>query len=99
MARTKALSVLTNSQVYTLRRMASGTEYRAQGNGKRACEWRKTVGRYTIDPVNAPSIPPLIRKGLVQIDPRYTKPNPTSYYPVVLTVEGVNAAKEAVIND
>lgn len=93
------VSVLTNAQVYTLRRLSSGTEYRVQGNGKRACEWRKTGRRYTIDPVNAPSIPPLIRKGLVKIDPRYTKPNPNSYYPVVLTVDGVKAAKEAVIND
>lgn len=92
------VSVLTNAQVYTLRRLSSGTEYRAQGNGKRAFERRKQY-RVGFDDVNAPSIPPLIRKGLVQIDQRYTNPNPTSYYPVVLTVEGVKAAKEAVIND
>lgn len=98
MARTKALSVLTNAQVYTLRRLANGSEYRMQGNGKRAFERRKQY-RVGFDDVNAPSIAPLVRKGLVQIDPHYTKPNPTSYYPVVLTVEGVKAAKEAVIND
>lgn len=92
------VGVLTNAQVYTLRRLSSGTEYRAQGNLKRAFE-RRTQYRVGFDDVNAPSIPPLIRKGLVQIDPRYTNPNPTSYYPVVLTVEGVKAAKEAVIND
>ncbi|QYA57200.1 hypothetical protein [Escherichia phage KW1E_UTAR] len=98
MARTKALSVLTNAQVYTLRRLASGRSYMCQGNGKRAFERRKEY-RVGFDDVNAPSIPPLIRKGLARIDPRYTNPNPTSYYPVVLTVEGVKAAKEAVIND
>lgn len=100
MARTKALSVLTNAQVYTLRRLSSGTEYRAQGNLKRAFERRPLPSSSMgFDDVNAPSIPPLIRKGLVQIDPRYTTTNPTSYYPVVLTVEGVKEAKEAVIND
>lgn len=94
------VSVLTNAQVYTLRRLSSGTEYRAQGNLKRAFERRPLPSSSLgFDDVNAPSIAPLIRKGLVQIDPRYTNPNPTSYYPVVLTMEGVKAAKEAVIND
>lgn len=100
MAKTKGLSVLTNAQVYTLCRLSSGTEYRAQGNLKRAFERRgKPLSSIGFEDVNAPSIRPLIRKGLVQIDPRYRNPSPTSYYPVVLTVAGVEAAKEAVIND
>lgn len=92
------VAVLTNAQIYTLRRMQNGTEYRVQGNGKRAFERRKEY-RVGFDDVNAPSIPALIRKGMVEIDPRYTNPNPTSYYPVRLTVLGATTVKAAVIED
>lgn len=92
------VEVLTNAQIYTLRRMQNGTEYRVQGNGKRAFERRKEY-RVGFDDVNAPSIPTLIRKGMVEIDPRYTDPNPTSYYPVRLTVLGATTVKTAIIED
>lgn len=82
-------SVLTNAQVLTLSRMASGTRYMATGNGRRALE-RRNQYRVGFDDVNAPSIPPLIRKGLVELDPRYTHHKPDSYYPVVLTEAGID---------
>lgn len=93
------VSVLTNAQIYTLRRLASGTEYRAQGNGKRAFERRPDASsRLGFHDVNAPSIPPLIRKGLVMINPIYNA-KPDSYYPVVLTAEGCAMVKTAVIHE
>lgn len=102
---TKAkVSVLTNAQIYTLRRLASGTAYRVQGNGKRAFERRPCVDisggqwKNSFNDVNAPSIPPLIRKGLVMINPIYNA-KPDSYYPVVLTAEGCAMAKTAVIHE
>lgn len=94
------VAVLTNAQIYTLRRMSNGREYRSQGDGKRAFERRPLPSsRLGFNDVNAPSIPALIRKGMVEIDPRYANPNPTSYYPVRLTVLGATTAKTAVIED
>lgn len=94
------VAVLTNAQIYTLRRMSSGREYRANGSGKRAFERRPMPSTSLgFNDVNAPSIPPLIRKGMVELDPRYTKPNATSYYPVRLTVLGATTVKAAVIDE
>lgn len=86
------MAKLTDAQIYTLRRLSNGSDYRVQGNGKRAFERRKEY-RVGFDDINAPSIPPLMRSGMVEIDPRYTKPNASSYYPVRLTVKGLEAAR------
>lgn len=90
MASTKKASVLTNAQVLTLSRMATGTRYMALGSGRLAFERRNSHrGGLGFDDVNAPSIPPLLRKGLVRLDPRYTHHKPDSYYPVMLTQAGI----------
>ncbi|QHJ80219.1 MAG: hypothetical protein [Bacteriophage sp.] len=92
------VAVMTNAQICTLRRLSSGTEYRIRGDGRYAFE-RRGLNIMMPNDVNAPSIPPLIRKGMVEIDPRYTKPNATSYYPVRLTVLGATTVKAAVIDE
>lgn len=62
---------LTMAQVYTLRRMASGTRYSLRGDGKKGIENRPDIGVRrgqwfrTTTPFNAPSIPVLFRLGLI----------------------------------
>lgn len=78
---------LTQTQIYTLRRMLSGTHYQMNANERRAREKRFR------DDVNAPSIPVLFRKGLVSYtDPQCVKKR-GYYYSVSLTPEGRIAAK------
>lgn len=81
---------LTDMQIYTLRRMVKGQEYKAQGNGKRGVECRGFAGRS--NDVNHPSIPPLIRLGYVdfQTDER----DQNRWYYVRLTKKGREAAKQ-----
>ncbi|MBZ7580123.1 hypothetical protein FML15_22885 [Klebsiella michiganensis] len=76
---------LTDAQVYTLRRMKSGTRYFLQGNGKRGDE---DNGRRR---VNCPSLPVLFREGLVDfcID---CKKQDYTWYSVKLTPDGTKAA-------
>lgn len=58
---------LTDAQIYTLRRMNSGTKYMMQGNGKKGFECRPACrSAFGYDPINAPSVPVLYRMGLVE---------------------------------
>lgn len=80
---------LTMAQVYTLRRLNSGTVYKARGDRRKADEIRN-FGRRQISPVNAPSIPVLLRLGLVKFEYE-SKLEKTQYYRVGLTPEGIEA--------
>ncbi len=76
---------LTDAQVYTLRRMKNGTRYFMQGNAKRGDEdngFRR---------INSPSLPVLFRYGLVDFCSDAVK-EPTKWYSVKLTVDGMSAA-------
>lgn len=78
-------SKLTDAQVYTLRRMKSGTRYFLQGDGSRGDE---DNGRRRI---NCPSLPVLFRMGFVDYCSDCKKQDGT-WYSVKLTPEGNNAA-------
>lgn len=58
---------LSNAQIYTLRRMTSGTKYMLKGDGTKGFE-RRPACRNALgyDPINAPSLPVLYRLGLVE---------------------------------
>lgn len=75
---------LTDAQVYTLRRMKSGTRYFLQGDGRRGDE-DNGMRR-----VNCPSLPVLFRNGLVDFCSDCVKQNYT-WYSVKLTPEGAKA--------
>ncbi len=76
---------LTDAQVYTLRRMKSGTRYFLQGNGKRGDEDNG------LRRVNCPSLPVLFREGLVDFCSDCKKQDYT-WYSVKLTPDGTKAA-------
>ena len=90
---------LTNAQIYTLRRLASGTRYTLRGDNKKARECRPCVrSRFGTDDIAAPSIPVLIRLALVD----FARPGPkvhSTFYPVVLTEAGKQAAATMKIKD
>lgn len=83
---------LTNAQIYTLRRLSGGTRYTLRGDGRKALECRPCVrSRFSTDDIAAPSIPVLVRFGLVD----YASPGlktPSMYYQVRLTDAGKEAA-------
>jgi len=75
---------LTDTQVYTLRRLLSGENYLLRGDAKKAVEY--------LSRKSAPSIPVLFRLGLVE----FTNKSPVTHsklYSVTLTTEGINCAK------
>jgi len=83
---------LTDAQIYTLRRMNSGTKYMMQGNGKKGFERRPDVRRsFGYDDVNAPSVPVLYRMGLVEFTLNRGQ-EPVKFYRVQLTDAGREAA-------
>ncbi|HAV1601569.1 TPA: hypothetical protein JG832_002459 [Enterobacter hormaechei subsp. xiangfangensis] len=77
--------------------MASGRNYQARGDGKKADELRPCVAVergewfHSTNHVNAPSIPALIRLGYVEFVRDH--PSATLWYPVRLTEKGIEAAK------
>lgn len=85
---------LTMAQVYTLRRMASGTRYSLRGDGKKGIENRPDIGVRrgywfrTTTPFNAPSIPVLFRLGLIEFSTKGDKA-PAKFYYVQLTDTGL----------
>lgn len=81
---------LTMAQVYTLRRMANGTEYTMTGNGKSADENRRDPHRaFGYRPVKARSIPALYRLGLVNfINPKSALRQPQHSHRLQLTETG-----------
>jgi hypothetical protein len=83
---------LTSSQIYTLRRMKSGTKYRLRGDGKKADEIVPT-GRYSTEPKNAPSIPVLYRAGMVRFSNNGLCRDATLWYSVEITDLGRAVAK------
>lgn len=97
---TKAIS-LTEAQVFTLRRMMTGTKYQLRGDGKKAHENRPSIevkdGQWfhSIDPVNAPSVPVLYRLGLVDFIINRGQ-EPTKYYNVSLTERGREMASPSL---
>ncbi|WOL24283.1 particle associated protein [Yersinia phage fHe-Yen8-01] len=78
---------LTMAQVYTLRRLRSGTQYLLSGNGLKGTEKRRdgsSIGGW--NPVNAPSIPVLYRLGLVKFYwPDRAEAQPTKAHSITLT--------------
>lgn len=82
------MKALSNAQIYTLRRLSSGIRYTLSGNGKKARECRQNIkSQFLTDDIAAPSIPVLVRLGLVD----YTRPGlrvPTTCYSVTLTESG-----------
>ncbi|HCZ5289034.1 TPA: hypothetical protein O3J34_004281 [Salmonella enterica subsp. enterica serovar Saintpaul str. CFSAN004154] len=85
---------LTDSQVYTLRRLNSGTRYLMRGDGKKADEQRPD-GPRSHRPVNAPSIPVLYRLGLVGFVTPPKAGQATSWHRVVITSKGQDVVKVA----
>jgi hypothetical protein len=85
---------LTDSQVYTLRRLNSGTRYLMRGDGLKADEQRLD-GPRSHRPVNAPSIPVLYRLGLVDFVTPPKAGKATSWHPVMITSDGLKAVKVA----
>lgn len=81
---------LTKSQVYTLRRLASGTRYLMSGNGKRGEERRPNSGAQGFNDVKAPSLPVLLREGYVAFTEQHR--DDSRYYTVILTDKGREAA-------
>lgn len=96
---------LTDAQIYTLRRLATGTSYSLRGNGKKGHENREEIrtepGRWyrTTHPVNAPSLPVLFRLGLVEFVPLRETKEPSKNYRVQLTKEGQELARYARTSD
>lgn len=86
---------LTDAQIYTLRRMKSGTRYVMTGDGRSADENRREPGgRLGYRPVSAPSIRVLYRLGLVNFtNPKAADSQPRHSHPVQLTLAGRDAAE------
>lgn len=92
---------LTMAQVYTLRRIMSGTSYSLRGDGKKAHENRPDIGVSrgewfrTTTPVNAPSIPVLYRLGLINFaNPRAAAKQPNHWHQTVVTGAGAVAYQQ-----
>jgi len=77
---------LTDAQIYTLRRMNSGTRYFMRGDMERGEEDK---GSHR---VNCPSLPVLFREGLVDWCNRQCHKFDGLHYSVGLTPDGVSAA-------
>lgn len=88
---------LTDAQVYTLRRMASGTNYLLSADERKGDEDRSTP-RETRR-VNAPSLPVLFRAGLVEFAVKYAVREKGRWYKVRLTEAGRKAALTATTKD
>lgn len=96
---------LTDAQIYTLRRLATGTSYSLRGDGKKGHENREEIrtapGSWycSTHPVNAPSLPVLFRLGLVAFVPLREVKEATKNYRVQLTKEGQDLARYARTSD
>lgn len=87
------MAKLTKAQIYTLRRIKTGTKYVMRGDGKKADEQRLDGRLYR--PVNAPSVPVLYRLGLLDfINFRSAIKQPTHYHSIVLTPQGLAILEE-----
>lgn len=84
---------LTDIQIYVLRRLNTGTKYLMRGDARKAAERRplpsSTLG---FDDVNAPSIPVLVRFGLVDFAEENNFRETSLWYGVKLTEAGKEAA-------
>lgn len=89
---------LTNAQIYTLRRMNSGTVYKMQGDGRRGDEMRFDMQLRCNIPVSCPSLAPLLRHGLIEFVQRGAK-TPSLMYMMQLTELGREAAKFLVVKE
>lgn len=93
---------LTNAQVYTLRSLNSGITFMARGDGKKGSERRPTIAVergewfHAFDDINAPSIPVLMRLGLVEF--KGSNPGDTRYGDVQLTEKGREALATAKVS-
>lgn len=83
---------LTKSQIYTLRRLASGTKYLMSGDGKYGNERRQDVGKHGFRDVKAPSLPVLMREGYIAFKETESNREHSRYYLVSLTDKGREAA-------
>jgi hypothetical protein len=92
------ISVLTNAQIMTLRRMKNGTKYQMTSNGKHGRQVRFAVGsKFVKDDVECKSLAPLMRKGFIKFKAASVCDN-GSYYEVDLTQAG-HAKVEASYGD
>ena len=80
---------LTDAQIYTLRRMSTGTRYQLRGDEKYGHECRTSCGQP--DDISCPSLRPLLRAGLIQFVFKGER-TPTLYHAVELTIAGRGAA-------
>ncbi len=84
---------ITPAQLYTLRCLKYGGRYKMRGDGKKGLECRPTIYWSITDDVNAPSIPPLYRMGLVDFAYRNASHHST-WYTVVITDLGRQVVEE-----
>lgn len=83
---------LTKSQIYTLRRLASGTTYLMFGDGTQGDERRQDIGKQGFRDVKAPSLPVLLREGYIEFKETESNRVHSLYYQVNLTDKGRDAA-------
>lgn len=82
------ISVLTNAQIMTLRRMKNGTKYQMTSNGRYGRQVRLAVGsKFGRDDIECKSLAPLMRKGFIKFKAASVCDN-GSYYEVELTQAG-----------
>lgn len=92
------ISVLTNAQIMTLRRMKNGTKYQMTSSGKHGRQVRFAAGsNFVQNDVECKSLAPLMRKGFIKFKAASVCDN-GSYYEVGLTQSG-RAEVEASYGD
>lgn len=84
------MAKLTDTQIYTLRRMMGGTKYFMSADCRKGDEDRSSL--YETRRVNAPSIPVLFRHGLIEWRSAGGKKEKGKWYGVQLTQAGRDAA-------
>lgn len=89
---------VSDEQIYTLRRMLSGTDYQMRGDASRGRECRTAYimrGRVAVgipDDITCRSLRPLMRLGLIKFVQTLER-TATQYYAVVPTDAGREASK------
>lgn len=82
---------VSREQLFTLRRMRSGTRYMMRGDKAYGIEVRYDLQTRNRDDINCRSLAPLMRSGHIGFSQKPT--DMTRYYEVQLTPQGVIAAK------
>ncbi len=85
---------LTMAQIYTLRRIKSGTKYQLDGRKKKGRELRYNVFSRVYEGMNCSSIPVLFRSGLIKFTTD-TKVADSLFHSVELTDAGRQMLEES----